>query len=409
VTELTFSSRAVDSVVHVNVLTPVGYDPSGATRYPVLYLLHGHGGRYSDWVNHGVADVVAGMNAIVVMPEGGYDGFYSDWYGTDLDGHTSGSAPAWETFHIRELLPWIDLHYPTIADRQGRAVAGLSIGGFGSMSYAARHPDLFAAAAAFSGTVDPDLDWPLGPIGQGIVANLPDRKPPDNCIWGDPVTQSVVWRDHDPTELAGNLRGISLFLASGNGLPGTFDNPARPNPGSTLTEQGIWQMNQAFDRALAQAGIAHVTDFYGNGTHDWPYWLRDLRTFLPQLETTFAAKPSSLPMFDFETARAPFSIQDWMFTPHRDVTEMTYLTKVGPLGLDARGSGTLHVDTAPSFVPFRSYRLSRAAIPSLVVADPGGRLHFDVDLGPSHETQQYIFGPQVEATFAHAHITISPH
>jgi hypothetical protein len=170
-------------------------------------------------------------------------------------------------------------------------------------------------------------------------------------------------------------------------------------------------MNQAFDRALTQAGIAHVTDFYGNGTHDWPYWLRDLHTFLPQLESTFAARSSSPSpsVFDFETARAPFSVWDWTFTPLRDVTEMTYLTKVGPRGLDARGSGTLHVDTAPSFNPFRSYRLFGAAIPSLVVADPGGRLHFDIDLGPSHETQQFVFGPQVEATFAHAHITINPH
>jgi len=89
-------------------------------------------------------------------------------------------------------------------------------------------------------------------------------------------------------------------------------------------------------------------------------------------------------------------------------TEMTYLTNVGPLGLDARGSGKLHVDTAPLFIPFRSYRLSGTAISSLVVADPGGRLHFDIDLGPSHETQQYVFGPLVETTFPHAHIPISP-
>src|SRR5438105_6574707 len=138
VTTYTFASNAVGAV-KVDVLTPLGYDASGAMRYPVLYLLHGHGGSYDDWVAKG--DVMSTVTStIVVMPDGGYDGWYSDWYGTDLDGHTRNPPAAWETFHIGELVPWVDATYPTIADRSGRAIAGLSMGGFGAMRHAARQP-----------------------------------------------------------------------------------------------------------------------------------------------------------------------------------------------------------------------------------------------------------------------------
>ena len=406
VTDYTFFSQAVGGQVHADVLVPPGFDPSGATRYPVLYLLHGHGGHYSDWVNHGVDSVLGDQQAIVVMPDGGYDGFYSDWYGSDLDGHTPDPPPGWETFHIRELLPWVDATFPTVGSRSGRAVAGLSMGGFGSTSYPARHPDLFVAAAAFSGAVDTDLDYPIGGLGQAVASNLPDQKPIDLCIWGDPLTEDVVWRDHDPTELVRNLRGVSLFQASGNGLPGRYDNPAAPNPGAQFTEFGIWQMNQAFDQALTGAGIAHTTYFYGNGTHSWPYWLDDLAHFLPQLQAAWGTPaPAS---FDFESAGSPFSVWDWTFAPHRDVTEMTYLTGVSAAGLDAAGSGLLHVDTAALYVPGQRYQVTGTGTPGppFTVADPGGRLHFDIDLGPSHQTQQYVFGPQAEASFNHAHARI---
>ena len=82
-----------------------------------------------------------------------------------------------------------------------------------------------------------------------MLSNLPDQKPPDLCIWGDPVTQDVIWRDHDPTELARNLGGLFLYQATGNGIPGPYDDPAKPNPSSSLNEFGINLMNQAFDQA----------------------------------------------------------------------------------------------------------------------------------------------------------------
>ena len=83
------------------------------------------------------------------MPDAGQGGFYSDWYNAG-----AGGPPKWETYHVGQLIPYVDAHYPTVAARGGRAIAGLCMGGFGAMSYAARHPDLFVAAASFSGAVD---------------------------------------------------------------------------------------------------------------------------------------------------------------------------------------------------------------------------------------------------------------
>src|SRR6059058_630719 len=132
VTELTLHTDDLAADTHVRVMTPDGYDPSGRTRYPVLYLLHGCCDDYRSWTDKGDAEkITAGLPLIVVMPDAGQDGFYSDWYNAG-----AGGPPKWESYHIGQLIPFVDAHYPTVAARGGRAVAGLSMGGFGAMSYA---------------------------------------------------------------------------------------------------------------------------------------------------------------------------------------------------------------------------------------------------------------------------------
>lgn len=84
------------------------------------------------------------LDVLVVMPRGGSGGFYTDWR------RDPERVNQWERFHIGRLVPFIDATYRTRATRAFRAVAGLSMGGFGAMRYAARHPDLFAAAGSFS-------------------------------------------------------------------------------------------------------------------------------------------------------------------------------------------------------------------------------------------------------------------
>jgi diacylglycerol O-acyltransferase/trehalose O-mycolyltransferase len=259
---------------HVRVILPVNYHAHHAA-YPVLYLLHGAGDTYRAWTDR--TDVLAfsqDYRVIIVMPDGGRSpdaGWYSDW--------VSGS-PDWESFHIGVLIPYIDSHFNTLGDGH-RAVAGLSMGGFGALSYAARHPELFQAAASFSGAVDTRYGMPVS--GVTFKALHDQYGTPDERVWGDQVQNSDVWAAHNPTDRAADLACTELFLASGTGTPGgpAGDDPS--NPGGYALEHFIFQMNLSLVRALTLAGVEHRDDFYVGGQHTWPYWQRELHWALPQI------------------------------------------------------------------------------------------------------------------------------
>ena len=415
-------SPALGGRTRVNVLLPEDYDPSGATRYPVLYLLHGALADYNDWNASGrIMALVDGVSAdkglppfIVVMPDGGHYGWYSDWYGTDLG--STGTPPAWSQYHVRELIPWIDKSFPTIADRSGRAIAGLSMGGFGAMSYTARHPDLFAAAGSFSGALNPGY----GPgYGQGFVtlASLyfNDGRVAQ-CIWGDGATQQVRWQGHDPTYLAPNIAATSLFVASGGGdaeapegiAPSPSDAGSPVGLISTPVEETCFLMSRAFAAALDAAGIPHTDDFYGSGTHEMKYWQAELRKFLPQMAAAWA-NPRPVPSkFSYRSIAPRFSVWDWSFEAHREATEFTYLQSVSASGLRITGSGRLDVVSAPLYAPGKRYRVAQDGTERLVRAGADRRLRFAVDLGPAHPDQQRRFDAAAIGAWKHAVVTIAP-
>lgn len=144
------ASSVLPGPVHVRVLLPDGYAAHPRRRYPVLYLFHGGFGHASDWTTQGDAEqITAGAPLIVVMPADGNGGWCTNWYNGG-----KGGPPMWETFHIDQLIPWVDATYRTVASRSGLAIAGNSTGGFCAMSYAARHPHMFAWAGSFSGADD---------------------------------------------------------------------------------------------------------------------------------------------------------------------------------------------------------------------------------------------------------------
>jgi S-formylglutathione hydrolase FrmB len=378
--QLTFDSTAMGGAARADVLLPSGYTPT--RRYPVLYLLHGGGGSAGDWLTLGDAeDIVGVLPLIVVMPEGGADGWYSDWYGT-VPG-TPGPAPAWESFHIDELIPWIDAHYATIADRSGRAIAGVSMGGYGAMEYAARYPDLFSVAGSFSGAVDLDYTSPGG-WAVPALAWLVGDTPPATCAWGDPVLQRMNIEGHDPTALADNLHSVHLFVASGNGLDGPYDTT--PNPEASAIEAGANLEGEGFTDALSEAGVAVTTSFYGPGTHTWPYWQADLRAFLTFLQASWAAPlpaPPGVP-FSYRSTAAAFSAWGWSFAvAGRNLPAFTDLTDVTSGGLTIRGGGTVTVTTPPVYQPRSAWTVQAGPAPAeAVTADAEGRLTFTVALGP---------------------------
>lgn len=114
--------------------------------FPVLYLLHGLSDDHTAWARRSrVESYVEDLPLIVVMPNGERS-FYTD--------SRSNPKAAFETFMTRDLIGWVDATYRTIPERAGRVIAGLSMGGYGALKLALKHPDLYRAAVSHSGAVE---------------------------------------------------------------------------------------------------------------------------------------------------------------------------------------------------------------------------------------------------------------
>jgi diacylglycerol O-acyltransferase / trehalose O-mycolyltransferase len=254
--DLTIDSPAVGTT-HARLLLPAAFDADASRRWPILYLLHGASDTYESWTRStDVEALTADANILVVMPDAGNHGYYSDWWN---DG--KGGPPMWETFHTVELRQLLERNWRA-SDR--RVVAGLSMGGLGAMSYAARHPGMFVAAASYSGV----LDSPVGGVR-------------DPALWGDPRAQADVWDAHNPTVLAPALRGTGVYVSYGDGRPGPLD--VGVGPGIDKLEARIATENVHFLAALRRAGLSATVYAYGAGTHSWPYWERALHASMPDI------------------------------------------------------------------------------------------------------------------------------
>jgi len=148
---LAIPSAAMHKTYRAAVVLPASYAKNKKASYPVLYLLHGAYGHFADWLKntpdkqlvHQLADQ---YNLIIVLPEGETFSFY-------LDSPVSPDSQ-FETYLTKEVLQKIDQTYRTVADRRGRVISGLSMGGHGAIYLAARHPDLYCAAGSMSGALD---------------------------------------------------------------------------------------------------------------------------------------------------------------------------------------------------------------------------------------------------------------
>jgi putative tributyrin esterase len=262
------------------VYLPASYD--GTKRFPVFYYLHGLTGNEQNWVEGGKLDKTAdelGLEAIVVMPDGD-DGFYTDSaapidYDACRKDGTGLFMPAfqskiptcvkqrkYETYIVKDLIADVDAKYKTIATREGRAIAGLSMGGFGALKLSMRHPDLFAAAASHSG-VDSLLYAGPYPYAKGKVELVKDAKDWGRgageigawmrMLFGDSLEN---WKAHDPTTLAAKVEPgkPALYLDCG-------------------TEDGFGLHNgaQYLHDILVDRKIEHVF-FLGPGQHDFKFW-----------------------------------------------------------------------------------------------------------------------------------------
>jgi enterochelin esterase-like enzyme len=219
------------------IYLPPHYDTSDR-RYPVVYLLHGAPGGYADWMKGGgidhTLDALISVGRIppliAVLPDGD-GGFFGDtqWANSPLSGVRA------EDYLTQEVVPFIDQHYHTLADRHHRIMGGLSAGGFGAVNITLHHPDLFGAAFSLSGNY---VAWPTW-TGKDMWGNDPALKEHNSPL---------LYAPH-----VANVRDLHLYLASGQS-----DKSSRPQ-----TEQ--------FDAVLNQLDVPHKTDYFDGG-HAWEFW-----------------------------------------------------------------------------------------------------------------------------------------
>ncbi|WP_346047682.1 alpha/beta hydrolase family protein [Actinomadura chokoriensis] len=269
--DLTIDSPAMGGDQKVRLLLPRGWSKDARRTWPALWLLHGGVDDYTAWTRDtDVADLTARSGVIVVMPNGGRCGNYSDWWN-----YGNGGSPRWETFHMTELRRILESGYRAGDDR---VVAGNSMGGLGAMLYAARFPGMFKAAASFSGYVDTLYGHEPGDDSTGWGPSFACPGTDWRRVWGDPDDQAAIWRAHNPTDIAGRLRGVRLWVASGNGRAGSLGGLPFTDPVEAAADDNA----HAFVDRLRDLGIPVTARFF-DGQHDWPYWQRDLHQAYPML------------------------------------------------------------------------------------------------------------------------------
>jgi S-formylglutathione hydrolase FrmB len=239
----------------------------------VLYLLHGGaGGNSAQWTSGGgtAEEITAGAPLIVVMPDGGKVGWFTNWL-------TPSPAQRWADFYLDQVVPWVDANFRTVATKQGRAIAGLSMGGYGAVRLAQDRPDLFASVASFSGAVDlGDAGTRMVVVEQSIQNGLPIFG-----AFGSPFFPfDPEWNARDPMRRATRLAGLQVLLYAGAGSQ-DFD----------ILERTMGQSADRFSRRLSEQGVANSWWMYGrpgsgcDGGHNFGCWNFALADALPKMLT----------------------------------------------------------------------------------------------------------------------------
>ncbi|MBN2368879.1 MAG: esterase [Vicinamibacteria bacterium] len=258
VREVWYDSKVTGAWRHALVYLPPGYEEQTKARYPVLYLQHGGGENETGWIRQGRANFILDnliadgtCKPMIVVMAYGY-ARRAGYTPPDLTGKPFGSpemmkamqdmAAAFEDDVTQALIPFVDATYRTIADRDHRAMAGLSMGGMQTFQITLNHLDLFSYIGGFSGAG-----------GLRMIGNQkPDWKAAHNGVFADPAAFAKKVR--------------LLWVGVGT------DEPER-------MREGI----RGFHAALTEAGIQHVYWESPGTDHEWQTWRRDLKDFAPRL------------------------------------------------------------------------------------------------------------------------------
>lgn len=227
--DIVVHSEAMNKDIHNMIMLPDAYD--GKRAFPVVYLLHGHGMKYAEWlrVQRDLPKLASQYGMILVCPDGA-----NSWYWDS----PVNPASRYETYVSRELTDYISKNYNTINDKSGRAVTGLSMGGHGALWLAIRHQDTFGACGSMSGGVD--------------IRPFPNRWNMKDAL-GSYEQNPARWDAHTVmTQLHLIRPGLAIIIDCG-------------------TEDFFYEVNEKLHRELLTRKIPH--DYISRpGVHNAPYW-----------------------------------------------------------------------------------------------------------------------------------------
>lgn len=280
-------AAAVNGPHRIRVTLPNDYFQNTGARYPVIYLLHGGaGGNSAQWTTGGgdAEGITNGKPVITVMADGGKVGWFTNWL------NPGNTAQKWADFYLTQVIPWVDGNLRTVAAKNGRAIAGLSMGGYGAVRLAQDRPDLFASVASFSGAVD------LGDMGtrtviteQSIQYGFSANGPFGSPFWPN----DGGFNSQDPMKRSTRLSGIQVLLYAGAG-----------NSDADVLERTMGQSADRFSKTLSANGVPNFWWMYGrpgpsapygcDGGHNFGCWNFAFLDALPRMLTVLQ-KPASLP------------------------------------------------------------------------------------------------------------------
>jgi S-formylglutathione hydrolase FrmB len=235
-------SKYVPGRVGFCAMLPPGYDANPGKRFPVVYFLHGLGSDQSFLASSGASSAIEEaweqkrLGEFVIITPQGENSFYID----SRDGHV-----LYEDFFIREFVPQMEKRFRLAGMRAGRAIEGVSMGGYGALRFAFKYPRMFVSVAAHMPALLEDL--PRGSASTGLSAFFGNA-------FGSPVNERF-WKQNTPFVFAraSDLRGLKIYFDCGDHDTYGFDAGAR-------------QM----DRLLTARHIPHEMHIYPGG-HGWQF------------------------------------------------------------------------------------------------------------------------------------------
>lgn len=281
----TIWSQSLGAYKALVVYLPPSYNAAARTRYPLLVYLHGRTGNERNWVDAGrlnrTMDSLVGAGApeaIIAMPDGD-DGWYATWNQLgDVNACRADTArrePAatycvpwtrYDDYIARDIVSHMDTRYRTVARRESRGIAGLSMGGVGALTVALQYPEVFAAAASHSGVVSPRYLGPTPFAPPPRYANTTvELQTAARHLWPDlrwvMGKDTIGWNARDPGHMAQRLQ--TRAATGGPGLPHLmFD----------VGTEDVWvDQNRDLHATLTRLGVPHDYAEWP-GAHTWSYW-----------------------------------------------------------------------------------------------------------------------------------------